>query len=83
MGGIWGQKSGCPASRLLFFGRAERPTIAYLNNGKVELIDAGGIWELNIPKAIEKLKEKFGDGLQKPQSYCVQGKTNIEYYDPK
>ena len=46
---------------LIFGGKAERPTYAYVHDGVVELHDASDVWGKGVHDTVRHLKEKYGD----------------------
>lgn len=45
---------------LVFKGRADRPTYAYIHGGKVELLDATEAWGKGVHDTVKFFKEKYG-----------------------
>lgn len=48
---------------LLFRGRAQRPTYAYVEDGRVELRDAGNVWGLGCHDTVRALSQRHGDDV--------------------
>ncbi len=46
---------------LLFEGRSDKPVYAYIENGQVELRDAGDLWGKGIHETIRTLKQRHGE----------------------
>jgi aldehyde:ferredoxin oxidoreductase len=46
---------------LLFKGKAEKPTYAYVHDGVVELHDASDVWGKGVHDTVKHFKEKYGE----------------------
>lgn len=46
---------------LIFSGKAEKPTYAYVEDGKVELKDASHLWGKGIHETIQYFKDEYGE----------------------
>lgn len=46
---------------LLFKGKAEKPTYAYIHDGELELLDASEVWGKGVHDTIKHFKEKYGE----------------------
>ena len=47
--------------QLIVEGRAERPVFLSVSDGRVEILDADGIWGLDVTEATEALRARLGD----------------------
>ena len=47
--------------QLIVEGRAERPVFLSVSDGRVEILDADGIWGLDVTEATEALRTRLGD----------------------
>lgn len=45
---------------LVFKGKAEKPTYAYVHDGQVELLDASEVWGKNVHETVKYFQEKYG-----------------------
>ena len=48
-------------NHVVIFGRAEKPTVLKLVDGRVEFMDAGPLWGMDLFDTTDSLWEKFGD----------------------
>ena len=48
--------------RLVILGKAERPAYILLEDGKIQIKEAGGLWGANVIEAQEQLKSRHGPG---------------------
>jgi aldehyde:ferredoxin oxidoreductase len=48
--------------RLVILGKAERPSYILLEDGKIQIREAGGLWGANVIEAQEQLKSRHGPG---------------------
>ena len=48
--------------RLVILGKAERPAYILLEDGKIRIKEAGGLWGANVIEAQEQLKSRHGPG---------------------
>lgn len=46
---------------LLFKGKAEKPTYAYIHDGELELLDASEVWGKGVHDTVKYFKEKYGE----------------------
>ncbi|PWH12558.1 MAG: aldehyde ferredoxin oxidoreductase [Anaerolineae bacterium] len=46
---------------LLFKGKAEKPTYAYIHDGELELLDASDVWGKGVHDTVKYFKEKYGE----------------------
>ncbi|MCS6992208.1 MAG: aldehyde ferredoxin oxidoreductase family protein [Anaerolineales bacterium] len=46
---------------LLFKGKAEKPTYAYIHDGQLELLDASEVWGKGVHDTVRYFKEKYGE----------------------
>jgi aldehyde:ferredoxin oxidoreductase len=46
---------------IVFKGKSEKPTYAYVENGEVSLMDASGVWGKNVHDTVRGLFENHGD----------------------
>ncbi|MBM3126162.1 MAG: aldehyde ferredoxin oxidoreductase family protein [Chloroflexi bacterium] len=46
---------------LVFKGKAAKPTYAYITDGKLELLDASGVWGKGVHDTVKFFKEKYGE----------------------
>ena len=46
---------------LIFKGKAEKPTYAFIHDGKLELLDAGEVWGKGVHATIKFFKDKYGE----------------------
>ena len=61
-GGFWGaelKKAGFDA--IIAEGKAEKPVYLWVDNGKVEIRDAGGLWGLEVADAERAIHKELGD----------------------
>lgn len=64
-GGYWGaalKYAGYDA--LVVHGQAAEPTVLVIDDQQVALEPAGDLWGLTVPKAQERLRERFGSGWE-------------------
>ena len=50
--------------RLIITGKADSPVYLYLENGRIEIRDAEGLWGLNVNETQIKLREKLGSDIE-------------------
>jgi aldehyde:ferredoxin oxidoreductase len=46
---------------LIFKGKAAKPTYAYINDGKIELLDASDVWGKGVHDTVKHFKAKYGE----------------------
>lgn len=46
---------------LVFKGKADKPTYAYVTEGKVELFDASEVWGMGVHDTVKYFRNKYGD----------------------
>ena len=46
---------------LVFKGKAEKPTYAYIHDDQVELLDAAEVWGKGVHDTVKHFKEKYGE----------------------
>lgn len=57
-----GKRTG--ADLLILRGRAQQPSVLFIDDGRFCIEPAGEIWGLEIPEAQERLRERFGPSFQ-------------------
>ncbi len=46
---------------LIFKGKADKPTYAFVHNGQVELLDASEVWGKGVHETVKYFQEKYGE----------------------
>lgn len=79
-GGAWGpelKKAGFDA--IIIKGQADKPVYLYINDGNVEIRDAGHLWGKDIADVEKEIKHELGEANLRVASIGIAGENLVRY----